>query len=329
MERSVNPTNASGAAFEIVTAGLPAGAKLSVLTISSRQVFAGDTAGGCLLTLGDILTGGIVLRSPPDKAQGVGMLVNHTVRGITLDWDSLPGADDYEWQLSPTTDFSSIPTGFSGGVEGSKAVLPALEPAATYHWRVRVSQPVSSPWSDTWLFTTSLGEAVTAPQIEYPTAAAGSIPRKPIFQWDAVIGAESYELVVATDAGLASPIISRTGDYAIPGTAWESNISLDYGTTYYWKVKGISAVSKSAWSNTGAFRTEEKPVSAPSTASPPQTPSPVPQGKGDLIPAPEMPIQETVREVMLPWTLYLIGALAICVILLIIVLLIVVMRVYF
>lgn len=326
IERSVNPVVSSGATFETFTAGLPAGAKLTALAVSARQVFAWDGANGYLLTLDDVLTGSVALIVPADKAQGVGMLVNHEAHNIILDWAGVPGATAYEWQLSPTTDFSTIATGYSGTVEGTRAVLPALEPAASYNWRVRVSQPARGAWSDTWTFTTSLGEAVTAPQVKNPAAAAGGIPRRPIFQWDAIAGAESYELIVGADPALATPVISRNGDYAIPGTAWEANVVLDYGTTYYWKVRGISTASKSAWSNVSAFRTEEKPVSVPSPAPLNGTPPAV--GKGDTRPAPET-VEKQIVELTPAWNYYVMGGELVVIILLIVLLLIIVKRNYY
>jgi hypothetical protein len=182
IERSVNPALAAGATFETFTTGLPTGAKLAVLAVSGRQVFVWDSVNGYLLNLSDVLTGSVALTLPPDKAQGAGMLVNHEAHGVILDWEDVPGATGYEWQLSPTSDFSTIAIGYSGTAEGTRVVLPSLEPAASYHWRVRVSAPVLGLWSEMWTFTTSLGEIVTAPQTEQPAAAAGNVARKPIFQ---------------------------------------------------------------------------------------------------------------------------------------------------
>ena len=82
------------------------------------------------------------------------------------------------------------------------------------------------------------------------------MPLKPIFQWSAIAGADSYELLVSTDASFTNPIIIRIGAYALPATAWQSDISLDYDTTYYWKVRASGSNSYSAWSAVSAFITE-------------------------------------------------------------------------
>ncbi len=101
------------------------------------------------------------------------------------------------------------------------------------------------------------------------------MPLKPIFQWCAIAGADSYELLVATDASFTNPIIIKNGAYALPATAWQSDISLDYDTTYYWKVRASGSSSYSAWSTVRAFITESPPELTP--PQPPQSPPPSPE----------------------------------------------------
>ncbi len=99
---------------------------------------------------------------------------------------------------------------------------------------MRVIEPLSSPWSATRSFTTSLGSSVIAPNLRSPGAGAKSVWLRPVFQWSAIAGAESYELLVSTDVSFANPIIKRVGADALPATAWQSDINLNYDTTYYW-----------------------------------------------------------------------------------------------
>ena len=51
-------------------------------------------------------------------------------------------------------------------------------------------------------------------------------------------------------------VIDKTGDNALPSNAWESDISLENSTTYYWKVKARSDKTFGAWSAVSAFTTE-------------------------------------------------------------------------
>jgi hypothetical protein len=273
MERCLNPTYPLGPTFETVTRGLDEGATLVGLWLSGNRLWSIDSTNTSLLSYIDSLAQPVTLTSPADEAIGMGMIINDEVKNISLDWETLPGATEYKWQLDYDNEFSSVPAGFEGDTRASSAQLPELDPTTTYHWRVRATEPVLSPWSDKWSFTTSFGTEAYAPQLESPQAGATSVPIKPIFQWSAVAGADSYELVVSTQAAVDNPTILKTGTFALPSTAWQANIELDYDTTYYWKVRAVSSNTYSPWSAVGAFTTE--PASNPSnpTSASSQPPS--------------------------------------------------------
>jgi len=275
MERSLNPSYPLGPAFETVTRGLDDAATLTGLRLYDNQLWSIDTTNNRVITYIDSLTQPVTLTSPPNKASGM------DTTNVSLDWETLSGATDYKWQLDYDTDFSTVPTGFEGEPKASSARLPALELATTYYWRVRGTEPVLSPWSAKWSFTTSLGTTVTAPELYSPKAGASTVPLKPVFQWSAIAGAHSYELLVSTDASFTSPTIVKIDDYALPATAWQCDVNLNCDTTYYWKVRACSSDTHSAWSAVGAFTSESAPEPAPTesaspsdSASPPQTAPP-------------------------------------------------------
>jgi hypothetical protein len=282
MERCLDPTYSLGPTFETVTKGLDEGAKLVGLWLAEHRLWSVDSANSRLMTYYDSLTQPVSLNSPFDKAPGVGTLVNDTARNISLDWATLEGADEYHWQLDYDADFTTVPVGFEGDTKASTAQLPALDPGTTCYWRVRATEPVLSPWSDKWSFTTSIGSEVLAPLLESPQPGASNVPLKPIFQWSAIAGADSYELVVSTRAELDNPTILKTGSYALSGTAWQCNLSLDYNTTYYWKVRAVNGNSYSAWSAVGAFSTEALPPLESSSSPEPPPPSPPASNSFDL-----------------------------------------------
>ena len=276
MERCLDPTYPLGPTFETVTRGLDSGAKLTGLWLADNRLWSVDAATSRLMIYIDSLTLPVTLTSPSNKASGIGNIINYTISNTSLDWQALSGATEYQWQLDHDTDFSSVPTGFEGNTRASTAHLPVLEPGTTYYWRVRASQPVLSQWSDKWSFTTTFGTKANAPELSSPGAGAGRVPIKPVFQWSAVAGADKYELIVSTDSSFSNPSILKMGSYALPSTAWQCNTPLNHDTTYYWKVRGISGDSYSAWSAAGAFTTElpPKPESPPPAPSPPQPTTP-------------------------------------------------------
>ncbi len=273
MERSLNPTYSLGPSFETVNRGLGDNATLSGLWLCDSRLWSIDTTGNRLLTFGESLAAPPVLTAPAQGAPGVGTITNQTITNVILNWEAVSDATSYQWQLDHDTDFSSVPTGFEGTTQASMVRLPTLEPATTYYWRVRVSAPTTSPWSAKWSFTTSLAGEVVSLKPEYPAAGAREVPISPLFQWNAVIGAEAYELLVATDGNFTNPVVSRVGEYALSATAWQCNVNLEHETTYYWKVRAKSASTYSTWSAVSAFTTEPLPPPKETPVAPPPTPS--------------------------------------------------------
>ncbi|MDI6815104.1 MAG: hypothetical protein QMC90_03380 [Dehalococcoidales bacterium] len=306
MERCLNPTYPLGPTFETVTSGLDGNATLSGLWLYDKRLWSIDNTNTRLMTYTDSLTQPITLTSPSNKAPGIGTIINYTISNVTLDWEVLSGATSYKWQLDYEANFSTVPAGFEGDTKATSARLPSLEPATTYYWRVRATEPVLSPWSATWSFTTALGSSGTAPELYSPKAGASKVELKPVFQWSAIAGADSYELLVSTDASFANPIIIKIDAYALPSTAWQCDINLDYDTTYYWKVRGISPTTRSAWSAVGAFTT-----------------GPLPSPPPELSPPPAPPAQPTTPD----WIIYLVGGLLLTIILQLITMLALVVRI--
>ena len=259
MERCLNPSYSLGPTFETVTLGLDDDATLAGLWLSGNKLWSVDTTNTRLMTFTDSLAVPVTLTSPPDQASGI------DTRNVNLEWRSISGATKYEWQLDYDTDFSSAP--FEDDTGASSVRLPEqLKLTTTYYWRVRVTEPLLNPWSVTRSFTTSLGSSIIAPSLRSPGAGAKNVGLRPVFQWSAIAGADSYELLVSTNTSFTNPAITRLDTYALPATAWQSDISLDYDTTYYWKVRASGSSSYSAWSAVSAFTTKSSPAIEPPPA---------------------------------------------------------------
>jgi len=311
LERCLNPRFPLGPGFETITRGLDGGAILWGLWLSGNQLWSIDTAHNQLVTLVDHLTTPVILGSPSDLAGDVGHASDHTISNVTLDWETLTGATRYQWQLDFNTDFSSIATGFEGVTTASSVRLPPLETATTYYWRVRASGPVSSPWSATWSFTTGYPPGDQVLLLYSPSAGATGVSRQPVFQWSPLPGAEGYELQIATEVNFTDPVVSRRGEKVLPSTAWQCDTSLDYATTYYWKVTAVVPDRPDISSTVGAFTTESPPATPPA----PVIESPLPPA--EELPAPIPPPQPAIPD-WATWLFYLGGAgLAIMLVLLI------------
>lgn len=325
LERCLSP----GATFETVTRGLGDGVTLWGLWLHGDQLWSIDTTGVRLMTYTDSLTQPPTLASPLNQAPGIGVIINNTIAGISLDWEPLNGATSYQWQIDDDNDFTSVPAGFEGTTASSSVHLPVLQPATTYYWRVRASGPVLSPWSARWSFTTSLGGSVVTLSLVSPSAGARDVPVRPLFQWSAIAGAEGYELVVSGDYNFASPSILRIGEYALPGTAWQSDIALNYYTTYYWKVRAVSSSSSSAWSAIYIFITEPEPAPEPAPSSSPspgvESPSSPSLSPPSSPPPPPLPQQSSATP---DWAVYLMGLMGLVIMLLLITIVVMAVRRY-
>jgi hypothetical protein len=319
MERCLNPTYSLGPTFETVTRGLDDSATLIGLRLCGSRLWAIDSTKVKLLTYIDSLTLPVTLTSPSDQAQGIGTILNYNINNVKLDWETLSGATSYKWQLDYDTDFSSIPTGFEGSTGASSARLPTLEPATIYYWRVRAIQPVLSPWSAKWSFTTSLGSETTALNLESPKAGAIEVPLKPLFEWSTMPGADSYELLVSSDVSFTNPVIVKIDDHALPATAWQCDIALNYDITYYWKVRACNVETHSTWSAVGAFTTKSSPELEPAPS--PQPPPVPPQ------PSPSSSPAQSMQQIIPDWVMFMIGGLFLTIVLLLVMILVLVVKV--
>jgi hypothetical protein len=135
----------------------------------------------------------------PDWATG-----NATTRNAGyITWNALPGAAEYEVQVSPSPKFSQSSIVIErDSIRGTNVALLHL-PDDTYYWRVRAKAPngTNGNWSSgSNSFTVRWRLARwTAPENQYP--ANGSVQSEFRIGWTPMPGASHYEYQVTTDAG--------------------------------------------------------------------------------------------------------------------------------
>jgi hypothetical protein len=242
-------------------AGLTAGDVLAGLSLTegSNIIYAVSNAGGPntgVRTYTDTLSVAAPAQTAPQNAA---VIASPTT--AMLMWDAVPGALGYQVQIDRRADFATAPALTAVAFPLTSSVQATLA-GFTYYWRVRVSAPVFGPWSESQNFLTQLAPGgVNAPGILGPAAGgtnAGGYdaPLMPTFQWGTVPGSTGYEFELATDAAMSNVIISEI----LTTTAYQATMALDYSTTYYWRVRGVSATSETAWSPITAFTTMDEPV---------------------------------------------------------------------
>ena len=159
-----------------------------------------------------------------------------------------------------------------------------------YEWFVRAADELNdealvSPFSDKSTFTVAAGTGIIRPEYEGPILQAPQpggvgVSLTPGFAWVPVPGAVSYEFELSTSAETTArgyfidALVGLTGDNALVSAGWQCDVALDYGTSYFWHIKAITASGESIWGTAQFTTLAEAEVPAP-PAPPVELPAPV------------------------------------------------------
>jgi len=193
----------------------------------------------------------------------------NTITGLPHDvgfsWERPSEATEYELQIALDSEFyitvATIPV---ATYESTVFVLAGPNQigntkvdfmvGSTYYWRVRTTKPLYSAYSESQSFSVEpLGALL--PGLITPANGDKDISRKPSFSWEPIAGASGYNFVLGDDPVMTSPIV----DVKVENTAFTMELELDYGKTYFWKVRAIEPFT-SDWSILANFTVEEEPV---------------------------------------------------------------------
>jgi hypothetical protein len=285
MTRSLNPTtpDPDDVELDLVNDALPAGTTfgptpafpntLPCLKLSGdtkqNELWSIDGANQIIYRYQDTLCRLSPTLAAPAEGETMPIDASGNILRLILQWEELAGVTEYEAAIYQDLDATqsvwsrtSISTTIIavGGTGTAK-----LSHGITYYWRVRATQPIKSPWSEMWSFNPALGAAqwspVAAPTAVSPAPGATNVPIRPTFAWQPADFATGYEFVLATNSEFNDVVVALTGADALSITTWGCDRDLNYSTTYFWKVRAISAISYSEW-GAGVFTTEAAP-SAP------------------------------------------------------------------
>lgn len=238
---------------------------------------------------------GPALRTPADKALVGADPVTGRNQQIDLSWEQLCLTTVYELQVAKDAGFTlrinpavsnstniAAVTGSAGrilatmdevnmtrpGMWLSPAALPAA--GAAYFWRVRsyksaTGQIAVSPWSEPRSFSVKPGFIVNTPyygvQLLAPDNGCASCRVRPaLFSWSPWKEATRYEFVLSRDSEFQQVLKQANTS----STGYEYDGTLDYDTSYFWRVRAVEVNGQaipSDWSATFSFRTESAPAS--------------------------------------------------------------------
>ena len=270
-------------------------------------------------------TAGVTLSGPADNSNIAVNPVTGLPFNITLSWARPSLATAYQYEIGLDNKFvQSVvpPTTYTPADPAvtpvTKTIIPndaGLNTGTTYYWHVRATAPVDSQWSAVRSF--AIGSLATPFQMSQPAIGANDVPIKPILSWTGYTGAKWYEVTVSEDPSFAIPEWSHNVGAGVtpPSTVYGVVDALKYGTTYYWRVRGVTAdpfvqgtvvITPAGPYVVGAFTTMAEPV-APKPEQiivTQQAPAPPPQ----IV---QVPVEKIVQQPIPNWmlmTIIVIGA---------------------
>jgi len=263
-----------------------------------------------VVAISDTLSTPVELLAPADKAKGEGVSLSTTDLTLTviMSWKAVSGATAYRYQVANDMEFNSLVVNTT--TTGQQKAISDLIPGKPYYWRVRVDEPLLSPWSSARDFT--IGTATEFLPTS-PAIGATGVDIMPTLTWNEYEGAIGYEVTVAEDSTFA--IL----DFAYSSTSPFIKVrdALAYDTTYYWRVRGVTGPAVMVGKNmvaptgpwvSGIFTTMAKPVVAQPPVIIEKEPAPPAEIKIVEIPAPAAP---AAIPAYLLWTVIIIGAILI------------------
>lgn len=128
--------------------------------------------------------------------------------------------------------------------------LSGFSKAVTYFWRVRGFNSCGyGNWSSAWSITVSCPETY-APYLLGPANEAVDLSLPLDFYWNGLSGAIDYHFQLDEDPAMGSPDIDGTTGGAL---TVKISLYLEYGITYYWRVRGVDECGLGTWSEIRSF----------------------------------------------------------------------------
>ena len=185
---------------------------------------------------------------------------------LTLTWNGTTSATGYQIQVALDSLFLNIVFNDSTPVLNTWR-NNSFAYGTTYYWHVRArNSAATSAYSSAWVFTTVSGPPAIPVLID-PASGSVNQPVQSILKWHPSPGTANYQLQISTDTPFRSLIYN---DSSITDTV-RAISSLQYNTTYYWRVKSRNIGGSLGYSEVWSFVTTLQPPSVPRPQSPPSS----------------------------------------------------------
>ncbi len=177
-----------------------------------------------------------------------------------LQWYFPEGASTYEIMIAKDSTFENDVFAHLTEYKDTSLSVTGLEGFTTYYWKVKSFNPAGSgEYSDVYKFTTGFP---AAPELLEPAHATLNVALQPTVIWAETQAATAYRVQLSNSLTFndATVLVDTSG---ITDTTFTfSNITLDPGKIYFWRVAASNEYGQSLFSNANGFKTIVTAVTA-------------------------------------------------------------------
>jgi hypothetical protein len=194
--------------------------------------------------------------NPPGKPSLLSPADNALIRDYTprLDWSTstLPSGTSFNYyrlQIAWDKSFNDLLLDTQvSPISNSEYTLPdELQANTPYYWRVMAVNDAGQYRS--WSTVRSFRTAILPPLLITPEFASVESTQRPLFDWEDVDGATSYQIQISRYTSVKDPIINVT----VPSSEYLIMKNLPMNKDIYWRVRAKGANGPSAWSPIFSF----------------------------------------------------------------------------
>lgn len=201
---------------------------------------------------------------PPPAAPNALTASNITQSGFTANWDAVAGTTGYQLDIS-SDNFTTFIAGYNSfSTTSISHAVGGLSAATLYQYRVRAVNVAGPGTNSATISVTTLVSLPSVPVLVSPADLSIGVVASPTLSWTGGGAGTTFTIELATtgvfDAG--SMVTTQSG---LTATSFDPS-TLQYSTTYFWRVNATNAAGTSAYSTIWNFTTQVDP--------PPTNPAP-------------------------------------------------------
>ncbi len=184
-----------------------------------------------------------------------------------LRWTSVTGATSYSIEVSTSSQFTTLVTGYPVSTSSISYTASNLANGTTYYWRVASVNKLGAGAPAAAASFTTKAAAPSVPVLYYPANYSSINSTSVTLGWSAVAGTGvKYWIQVGTDNSFSSTTLIANYDTLLT-TNMQLN-SMQPWRTYYWRVCSRSATGTSAWSTVWAVTITKTATSVGTISAP-------------------------------------------------------------